>query len=486
MLEAKLDELWLCLDSPLASNLKNICKFTCFFKQYLELAENQRLIELDHFKTNLYTNITHEFRTPLTIILGMVDQIRNRPKEYLTVGLDMIERNGKNLLNLINQMLDLRKLESGTLKVNWVKDDLLHYMRYITDSFHSYGKIKNIQLHFLTDLPNMIMDYDPDKILIVFSNLVSNAIKFTPEGGNIYISVEKDIMEPDYLKITVKDTGIGISKDNLSHIFDLFYQVDETNIQQVTGTGIGLALTKGLVKLLEGSITVQSTQGKGTTFLVRLPIKQEAVMLTPSERAIVTSKVMALVPDISEEKLIHANETNLVEKPQVLIIEDNPDVVRYLTICLEQRYQIEVSNDGQDGIDRALKIIPDLIICDVMMAKKDGFEVTQILKNDPHTSHIPIILLTAKTDLRSKIGGLERGADAYMSKPFDKTELLVRLKKLLELRQKLRHYYLSVAEGQSLAKLFPKLFDDKKIENAFNSKNPRNDRATYDRLFPSM
>ena len=408
----------------------------------LEHAETLRLQELDAVKTKLYTNITHEFRTPLTVILGMARQVLDNPKDYFRHGLDMIIRNGQNLLELVNQMLDLSKLESGKLSLHLRQGDVVNFLKYLVESFHSLAESKKIRIHFLNDVEALAMDFDAERLQQVVSNLLSNAVKFTPEGGHIYLSVSSGSgSSGQMLLIKVKDTGVGISEENLPHIFDRFYQADDTHTRHGEGTGIGLALAKELVKLMEGDITVKSTPGKGTEFTVTLPVRQtaEIKMNDGDDLPWKDSEVAVVNPSLP-----FVNQAS-AEKPLVLIAEDNADVVAYLASCLATDYRLAVAKDGQECEEMAFNIIPDLIVTDVMMPRKDGFEVCENLKNDERTSHIPIVMLTAKADTDSKLEGLERGADAYLMKPFHKEELLLRIKKLLELRQKLQLHYLSLA-----------------------------------------
>ena len=239
----------------------------------LKQEEKYRMRELDEFKTKFYTHITHEFRTPLTIILGMADQIKDNPVEWMDEGLKMIKRNGKNLLNLINQMLDLSKLEASLMAVNLIQDDIALYLKYLVESFHSLADAKNISISFLTDPEEIRMDFDPDKILDILSNLLSNAIKFTPEGGLIQISVSKEEKEIEsYLIVSVKDNGIGIPTEQLPKVFNRYFQAENFGEQLTQGSGLGLALTRELIKLLKGEITVKSVLNEGTIFTVRLPI----------------------------------------------------------------------------------------------------------------------------------------------------------------------------------------------------------------------
>lgn len=402
-------------------------------RKRLAEVEAKRLQELDTLKTRLYTNITHEFRTPLTIILGMVDQVKNQVSEHVKENLQLIKRNGRQLLRLVNQMLDLSKLESGQLKLDYEQGDIIIYLQYLIESFHSLAAGKNIRLHFISDLQSFYMDHDPVRLRHVFANLLSNAIKFTPEGGNVYVTVEAPVSE-NTIKIKVKDTGIGIPKEKLPYIFDRFYQADDSATRRGEGTGIGLTLTRELVKLMNGEITVTSELGKGSEFTVLLPVTR----LSPRK---------SLVKDIeaatSQETPVQAVLTQqpAKDKPVVLIVEDNPDLVKYLVHSFNAIYNLEVAYNGQQGIDKALQLIPDIIITDVMMPEKNGFELCATLKNQELTSHIPIIMLTAKVDMDARLTGLRRGADAYLAKPFEQEELQVRVAELLKQRQRLQAYY---------------------------------------------
>ncbi len=408
-------------------------------------AEANRVKELDAFKSTFYTNITHEFRTPLTVILGMAKQIEERPQQYLDEGIKLIKRNGKNLLGQINQILDLSKLETNSLQLNIIQGDVIEFLRYSTEAFQSYANGQNLSLRFFSPVEKLQMDYDPDTIQNIMSNLISNAMKFTPSGGDVKVLLEND---DEQLIIKVQDSGVGISEKDLPHIFDRFYQVENLNGSEVYGTGVGLAYVQELVKVIEGNISVKSEVGKGTTFIVNLPIKRKAAIAENGISKVETQtwkpiqKRVDVVGDtkISSSKIDSTLNTN-ENLPNLLIIEDNADVVIYLKSCLSDLYQIEVAYNGKIGIEKALETIPDLIISDVMMPEKDGFEVCDVLKNDEKTSHIPLILLTAKADSSSKIVGLKRGADAYLSKPFDKEELLVRLEMLVERQKKMVTYF---------------------------------------------
>lgn len=416
-----------------------------------EQLEAKRVKELDSVKTQLYTNITHEFRTPLTVILGMAQQVKNNPQAHLGNGIDMIIRNGQSLLKLINEMLDLSKLETGKMTLQLVKGDIINFLRYIVESFHSLAESQHKQLHFLSEMDSLYMAYDPEKVRQIVANLLSNALKFTPEKGNIYITVSENNLLSDAKKsmlvIKVKDTGIGIPENQLQHIFDRFYQLDNSHTRKTEGTGIGLALTKELVKLMEGEITVKSPPtgaNKGTEFTVTLPLN---ILKEEPDNNIYHDLKEPLIQKINAaitSGIEKDDETGNKEKPLILLVEDNADVVAYTASCLPD-YRLAVGQDGREGLEIATELIPDLIITDVMMPFVDGFELCRQLRSDERTSHIPVIMLTAKADLESKMEGLEKGADAYLEKPFNREELLVRIKKLLELRKNLHQFYLKKA-----------------------------------------
>jgi len=411
------------------------------YELQLEKSEASRLKELDSFKTKLYTNLTHEFRTPLTVIMGMADQIHAEPKRFLKDGLLLIRRNGQNLLQLINQLLDLSKLENNAFQLQYQQADIIPYLQYLTESFHSTANSRNLSLRFFSNVEHLVMDYDVEQIKQIMTNLISNALKFTVSGGNVMVRVQQKERE---LLIEVEDNGIGIAEKDMSYLFDRFFQVDGSITRKREGTGIGLSHTKELVKLMEGQIEVQSELGKGTSFKVTLPIRNTATLIDAIEaisdfKTIQKVNITLAAPTaaITFEKTKPTNS----QLPQLLIIEDNPDVVIYLKSCLSDYYQLEIAYNGKIGVEKALKDIPDLIISDVMMPEKDGFEVCDILKNEAQTSHIPFILLTAKADVASRISGLKRGADAYLSKPFNKEELLIRLEALLKKQTQLQRYF---------------------------------------------
>ncbi len=404
----------------------------------LAVAESVRLKEVSQLKNSLYTNITHEFRTPLTVILGMADSLKSNVENKHLKGaehaLEMIRRNGKNLLRLVNEMLDLSKLESGNMKLQLIQADVIPFVKYLSESFHSLAEEKQINLTVYSEIDALMMDFDLNKLSVIISNLLSNAIKFTQPGGKIIVHLNSVLIhKKSFLFIKVKDNGLGISNEEIHHIFNRFYQVNNSSSYREEGTGIGLALTKEFVELMNGTIAVKSLSGKGSEFIIQLPITNDANKTKNIQ--------MHLEPNVSSSTL----KDNIIQRipddksklPLALIIEDNADVVHYLNTCLIEKYQTIYAVNGEIGIEMAYEKIPDIIICDVMMPVKNGFEVCSTLKADERTDHIPIILLTAKVALKDRLVGLSCGADAYLTKPFVKAELLTRLDQLVLLRKKM-------------------------------------------------
>lgn len=417
-------------------------------RRRLAQAETLRLRELDLVKSRLYNNITHEFRTPLTVILGVSEQVKQFLKEQGAKGqtalLEQVQRNGSQLLRLINQLLDLSKLESGKMTLHWERGDVVTYLRYITESFHSYAAGQGIQLHFASETDSIEMDYDPEKLQTILVNLLSNAIKFTPSGGRILVQIEEteEKSEP-WLSLQVQDTGTGIESEKLSHIFDRFYQADDSPTRQSGGTGIGLALVRELVLLQEGRVFANSpgrdADTQGAVFTVLLPVRRHpdtTIPVRPADFSDLPAPFM-----LPEDAPAHVPDDESDKRPVVLIVEDHAEVADYVVSCLHDTYRTLLARNGRTGIEQALEYIPDLIVSDVMMPEKDGFEVCELLKNDERTSHIPIVLLTARAGVEDRISGLRRGADAYLAKPFHPEELRVVLANLLELRQKLQAKY---------------------------------------------
>jgi DNA-binding response OmpR family regulator/two-component sensor histidine kinase len=329
------------------------------------------------------------------------------------------------------------------MELHLQQGDVIHFLRYIVESFQSLAESQKKQFHFLSEIDSLYVQYDGEKLRQIVSNLLSNALKFTPEKGNVYISIAANTKADKAnatLVIKVKDTGIGIPESQLEHIFERFYQLDNSHTRKTEGTGIGLALTKELAKLMDGHIGVKSPPigaNKGAEFTVSLQLLK--VNANETEGVNSFDKNSFLSKAVINNQYIKI-ENNDKRKPLILLVEDNADVVAYTASCLPD-YRFAVGKDGKEGFEIATDIIPDLIVTDVMMPYVDGFELCRMLRADERTSHIPIIMLTAKADIESKLEGLERGADVYLEKPFHKEELLMRIKKLLVLRKQLQQYY---------------------------------------------
>ncbi|MBE0655437.1 MAG: response regulator [Bacteroidales bacterium] len=408
----------------------------------IEQSEAKRLKEMDEAKTRLYTNITHEFRTPLTIINGMVDLMRNDPEKWLKEGCNTIERNTANLLHLINQMLELSKLEAGALHVRMIRGDIQRYINYIVELFRSVAQGKDIKLEYYPGAHDLKMDYEPEKLMIILSNLISNALKYTNPGGMVEVGTILKGKNKDVFKLRVSDNGHGISKNHLPYIFERFYRIEEGSMQNAPGSGLGLALTKELVHLLGGNIRAQSKPGQGTKFIVSLPVSFIAPPEEERDLHDLKGWMLSFIPSYEPRSdFSKVSDFHMDDRPLLLIVEDNHEVIQYLRTLLEMKYDIVVALNGQEGLNKAVEFIPDIILTDIMMPVMDGIQMLKQVKSDLRTSHIPVVVLTAKADVASRLEGLERGADAYIPKPFQKEELIVQLRTLIDLRKKLRERY---------------------------------------------
>ncbi|WP_411031838.1 tetratricopeptide repeat protein [Spongiimicrobium sp. 3-5] len=407
-------------------------------KELLAIKETQRqqLEEVNQLKTRFFHNISHEFRTPLTLILGPLEQLKKAVDATMQPTVDIIERNGKRLLKLINQLLDLSKIEEGKISLKAAHIDIVPLLKGCVTSFQSMAEIKEVDLSLDLKKQSYFLYVDQAKLEEVIINLLSNALKYTPSGGRVTLDVDQS---KNHLCVTVSDTGNGIPKEELSYIFNRFYQASNANTENQIGTGIGLALVKELVELHKGTITVDSEVGKGSSFKVNLPLGKEH--LSADEMVTITSTSKTLieqkVPDVLIEDEIIEND----ELPILLLIEDNADLRTYIKSILKNDYCIKEAIDGEDGISQAIELVPDIIISDLMMPKVDGLEVSKTLKEDVRTSHIPIILLTARSSKEDKIEGLKSLADDYLTKPFNNEELLVRIENLVAVRSKIQKHF---------------------------------------------
>lgn len=406
----------------------------------LAVSESKRLQEVNQLKNSLYTNITHEFRTPLTIIQGMTDSLKydieHKALEAAGKDLELIRRNSDGLLRLVNEMLDLSKLESGNMELHLEQANVIPFVKYLSESFHSLAQDAKINLMVYAEIDELMMDFDADKLAAIVSNVLSNAIKFTPENGKVVVHLGS-ISEPGkkHFLIKVKDNGRGIATEDIPHIFNRFYQVNTSHSREHEGTGIGLALTKELMDLLGGSIVVESELEKGSTFIIKIPVRNVAPF---AKKVGIVNQKLNVSPSVSAPPQYLKVNADL---PLLLVIEDNEDVAYYLKTCLHGKYETLHAKNGVLGIEMAYKNIPDIIICDIMMPGKDGFEVCLSLKSDERTDHIPIIMLTAKATLLDRLAGLSQGADAYLTKPFVKEELITRLDQLILLRKRMIHKF---------------------------------------------
>jgi len=415
--------------------------------QNLQLEEQtEKLKDMDHLKSRFFANISHEFRTPLTLIIDPLrEMISGSFKGDIQAHYRVMSRNAQRLLRLINQLLDLSKLESGVMLLSVGRYDLVAFLKAVVSSFESQAVRQNIRLRFevgdaISDIGGSLLWYfDREKMEQVLINLLSNAFKYTSEGDEIFLVLS---MGSGGVVITVRDTGIGIPDRHLPHIFDRFYMAEDTATRGIEGTGIGLALTKELVQLHHGDITVRSERGRGTEFTIFLPEgkkhfrDQDIIDEHEAEKQIILSE------DLGEtERETADTRERSGKKTMILVVEDNDDVRFYIRQYLEPAYHVEEARDGLEGLDTAGKLVPDLIISDVMMPNMDGYEFCRIIKNDLKTSHIPVILLTAKASDDHKIEGLETGADDYLVKPFNARELLARIKNLIEQRKHLQQKY---------------------------------------------
>jgi signal transduction histidine kinase/DNA-binding response OmpR family regulator len=409
----------------------------------LEQEHAKKLEEVDKMKSNFYANISHEFRTPLMLILGPVEKLLSKVKdEDGEKQAGLIKGNAKRLLTLINQLLDLSRLEAGKLKLNASPGNIAQFVKGLAMEFESIAERKDISLKVLIEKDDIEAYFDKEKLEKIITNLMSNAFKFTPSGGRVTVKLSE--VSSNQVEIIVRDSGIGIPKSELIKIFDRFYQVDGSHTREHEGTGIGLALTKELVELHKGNIFVDSVEGHWTEVKLHFPLGRDH--LTEDEIFDTADFEMHKIDNVEEfaksgsetEELLNEN---LIDKTIVLVVEDNADVREYIKDALKESFHVEEAANGEQGLRKAEKFIPDLIVSDIMMPKMDGYEMMRQLKQNDKTSHIPIILLTAKSDKDSKLQGLGLGADDYLIKPFDSDELLARIKNLIETRRMLQEKF---------------------------------------------
>ena len=416
---------------------------------------NEEVLELTHSRLVFFTNISHELRTPLTLIADPVEMlledtgIKGKSRELLK----MVQRNALALQQLVSNILDFRKIQNGKMELKLYRFDIVKTLAMWVGDFQLTAERKQISLHLdVDDLKGSHeMIADQEKISRIVFNLLSNALKYTPAGGEIFVSL-KD--EGANLRLDVRDTGKGISQDEADKIFERFFQAKGA----ASGTGIGLALVKSFVELHHGEARVESELGKGSDFIVVIPREQKCDSQvihndvdivdnsvntsTPEGKNVVDESVLQYIDDGDRsrgkvQQLVSEN-TN---RPTVLVIDDNTDIRQYERTLLQDEYIVLEAADGKEGLSAAIKEVPDLVICDVMMPVMDGLEFTEQLKTNTATSHIPVIMLTAKNLEEHRAEGYEHGADSYITKPFHSKVLLARIENLLRQRQLLKHLY---------------------------------------------
>jgi len=403
-------------------------------------------------RENFFTNVTHEFRTPLTVILGLGHQLEEQNIEdvaQVRSAAKMIVRQGNSLLGLINQLLDISKVRSAVGEPKWQHGNIIAFVAMSIENFRPYAESKRQELTFTHSLTSLDTDFVPDYVEKIMSNLITNAIKYTPSYGKVNVTVEQS--GSNRLKLQVFDTGRGISAEALPHIFDAFFQGD-TQPGDV-GTGVGLSLVRLMVEGMGGSVSAQSIEGQGSTFTVTLPIRSKAAATALSGTTVADTP--SVTPSVSEAGSIPAaaftqKAITVGNARSILIIEDNQDIAYYIGTHLSD-YHLLYARGGDEGLQKARETMPDLIITDIMMpGSTDGLEVCRQVRASELLCHIPIIIVTAKTTESDRVRGIEAGADAYLVKPFNSEELLVRVHKLMEHQERLRQKFTQlIGDGET-------------------------------------
>jgi signal transduction histidine kinase/DNA-binding response OmpR family regulator len=409
------------------------------------LATTDQLQTLDELKTRFFTNISHELRTPLTLIISPLEQMLT---ETGTAGprpeLALMHRNARRLLHLINQLLDIARLEAGSMQLLPVPTDLAAAAQAAVVAFAPLAQAKDVSLHLETPpaaAPLPPLYADPDKLEHIIYNLLSNALKFTPAGGQVWVKVAA---AEGQAELTVQDSGIGIADEQLPRVFERFHQADASHTRQYGGSGVGLALVRELVNLHGGSISAASQVGVGSSFCVSLPLGTAhlpAEVIQPAPVNETAGSAARWVETPLEVLADTETDDPDDERPLVLIVDDSADIRQYLRQCLGGSYRLLLAADGEQGLARAQAALPDLVVSDLMMPGLDGIGLCQQLKTDERTSHIPVVLLTARTNEASRLRGLDTGADDYLTKPFRPAELQARVRNLIEQRRQLRQRF---------------------------------------------
>lgn len=393
---------------------------------------HKALQEIDQVKSSFFTNITHEFRTPLTVIIGLAEEIAKETDVHARLAQmgETIARHGKNLLTLINQILDITKMKSVTNDQEYKHGDIAGHIHTVVESVRELAKRKHISLLFSPSQPQIFMDFVPEYINRIITNLVANAIKFTPENGRIYITAT---VKEDNLELCIADNGCGISRKEIPYIFDVFYQGQQGKIE--VGSGIGLSLVRQLIESMNGSIALHSAEEEGSIFIITLPLKQGGIDWDQIDESEATQS--ATTNNFVEFDTSIDDEDDDDQLPTILVVEDNMDIMTYIGSIIKNAH-IHYAHDGIDGIEKALNIVPDIIITDIMMPKMDGLEMARRIRQSELLNHIPIIAITAKTSEKDKIDGVKAGINYYINKPFSSDELNAIILNTLQLRRRIQ------------------------------------------------
>jgi signal transduction histidine kinase/AraC-like DNA-binding protein len=443
-------------------------------KQKDQLLEMSAIAEeANEAKLNFFTNISHEFRTPLSLILGPLESISKNPKLPLAIkqNLEFINKNVLRLLRLVNQLMDFRKIEHGKMKLRATENDLGEFVKEITDAFQGLAQKKSISFNLSIRERDIKVWFDVQMLDKVLFNLLSNAYKFTNEHGFINITVSKNA-QTNMALIRVEDSGIGMTPDTVEHAFDLFYQSDEASLK---GSGIGLALSKQLISLHKGTISLKSEKWRGSVFEIQLPLgtshlsKEEIIERSELETTNYDDVRIYLTDaePASSQTDFKLNDVlpSGTKEHSILIIEDNNDMRSFLKLHLQKIYEIHEAENGANGLNMAFDIVPDLIICDIILPGSSGLAITEKLKNDIRTSHIPIIILTAKVEMENQIESLRLKADAFITKPFNLQFVEETINSLLKNRESLKEHYTSELPTEIRTGVSKKI--DRKFVNEF-------------------
>lgn len=438
--------------------------------------------EIAEIKSRFFTNISHEFRTPLTLMMGPLDDLVTDEKSDSSVKATVrtIQNQAKRLLSLINQLLDFHKAEVNTLSLNVSCQDVVALAKTIASSFEEEAARKGIRFSFHANKQALYLLVDREKLESIVYNLLSNAFKFTSADGEIRVEVHYRQEPEPGCEIVVADTGKGVKAEDKEKIFDRFYQVAQAEPGKYLGTGIGLAFVKDLIELHKGSIRLEDNQPRGSKFTITLPGRE--VLFTgeePSEK----NTLRPVTENESEEREEDENESEAADLPILLVVEDNEELNQYLCKILSKSGEVISARDGKEGLEKAFQSIPDLVVSDVMMPEMDGYTLCKTLKEDNRTSHIPVILLTAKSDDQSHVEGIQLGADSYLGKPFKPAVLISHVKNLIKSRKKLKELFahrlnLDPSEVETAS------FNEEFIKNAirFVEENMDRDEFSIDEL----